>query len=348
MHILGFRECEDVEITAFCQRTKSKAESIGNEFHIPNVFTDYHDLLDFKELDAVSIVTPTYTHHTIALEAIDLGKHVLCDKPLAMDILEAEDMYNRAEKAGIHHMTGFEFRYVPAVMHMKNLIEAGYVGQILQVHVRGFGYHSLDPNTPLTWRHQIEKSPAGILSNIGIHEIDTIRWMIGEFKSVCGYIKTFVRERPLFNGSGIGKVTTEDECGFLAELQGGISAVIHSSGVASREHSVEIYGTKGALKYILERQTPNWILGSLFGSQDPHRAFEPIVLPLNLTRELKTSNMTLAFGNFLFANICRNFVRGIQSGKLIPPSFLDGLEAQRILATILRSAKERRWIDIAQ
>jgi predicted dehydrogenase len=333
-------------VSAFCQRDRNNADSVANEFNIPHVFTDYHDLLDLRELDAVSIATPTYTHHQICLDSVKMKKHVLCEKPLAMNTLEAQEMVSSAENAGITHMIGFEFRYIPAVRYMKQLIDQGYVGQAFQVHVRGFGYHRLDPEGSLRWEHRIEKAPAGILSAIGAHLIDTIRWIIGNFKSVCGSSRIFIQERPVLNTSKKGNVTTDDEFAFLAELKGGVQAVFHFSGVATREHSIEIYGNKGALKYILERESPRWILGKLFGTRDPHRKYKSIPIPTQFTNQLKTKDMMKAFGTFLYGNLCRDFVHGIRNKEQPVPNFHDGLEVQKILEAAIVSNKQRRWIPI--
>jgi predicted dehydrogenase len=302
--------------------------------------------LSLKELDAVSITAPTYLHHRIAVEAIGLGKNVLCEKPLGMDVSEAKDMLEKAEQKGIIHMTGFELRFIPAVTYMKQLIDEGYVGQVFQVHVRNFGNFKLDPSRPLTWREDRDMTPAGVMADLGVHQIDILRWIVGDFRSVCGQTKTFVEERRLPNGSGNGKVTTEDNAVFLAELRGGVQAVLHTSGLATWETSIEIYGSEGAISYTFERQTPNWILGRLSGTRDPDRNMKPIPIPIRLTDGLKAADMNVAFGQFLSANMCKLFAQGIRKREQPNPSFLDGLEAQRVLNALIDSARERRWIDI--
>lgn len=348
MHILGHQACENVEVVAFCQRTKSNAEAIAQEFHIPHIFTDYRDLLRLKELDAISITAPPYLHHRIATEAMALGKHVLCEKPLAMNVSEAEDMYEKAKKAGVVHMTGFEWRFVPALTYMKTLVDQGYLGRVFHVDTCWFGDHKVDPGVPLGWRHRIEMAAAGVMADMSVHQIDMLRWIIGDFMKVCGHTKIFTKERQLPDGSRKGEVTTEDAAAFLAELQGGVQAIVHTSGVAPKSGfiSVEIYGSKGVLLFKLDRKIPNWVLGTLAGAQAQDRIPQPIPIPTHLTEGLKTTDMNTALGQFLYAHISRRFVHGIREEKQPEPSFLEGLETQRVLEAVFKSVKEGRWIAL--
>jgi predicted dehydrogenase len=120
-HILAYR-ASGVEVAAFCQRSKEAAQSVTREFSIPHVFTDYRDLLALEGLDAVSIATPPNLHYPIAAEAVARGLHVLCEKPLALNVEEAETMLARAEAAKRTHMTAFNFRFIPALRRMKELL----------------------------------------------------------------------------------------------------------------------------------------------------------------------------------------------------------------------------------
>lgn len=347
-HILGYQMCEDVEVVAFCDIIKKVAEATTKEFNIKHVFVEYHDLINFKDLDAVSIATPTYTHHAIATEALAQGKHVLCEKPLAMDVSEAEDMCEKAEKEGLIHMTGFEWRDMPALTYMKELIDQGYLGQMFHVNASWMTGSQADPSLPLTWRHQIDKASMGAMGGQGVHVIDTLRWIIGDFERVCGDNKIFIKERPLPDGSGGGKVTSEDACAFLAELRGGVQAVLHFSRVAlkSRYYSMEIYGDNGMLHFKMDATTPNWALGMLRGAQKPDEAPQLISIPPCLTEGFRVNGGDLANYQFLLTPITRRFVQGIRENKQPEPSFRDGLEANRVVEAVYQSCKERQWISL--
>src|SRR4030095_8515278 len=136
-HLLAYRKTPGVEVTAFCQRTKSKADQMARDFRIPRVFTDYREMLAHSDLDAVSLTTPTNVHLDMAYDAFSRGVSVLCEKPLAMHKEEAAAMLKRAEEARLIHMTSFNFRFIPAFYRMKELMQEGYVGsRVLHVEAR--------------------------------------------------------------------------------------------------------------------------------------------------------------------------------------------------------------------
>lgn len=131
---------------------------------------------------------------------------------------------------------------------------------------------------------------------------------------------------------------------FLAELEGGVQAVVNISGVATRGQALEIYGSKGTLIYKRESQDLNWVLGTLSGTQKPDRIPSSITIPARLTEDLRTTDEKTALGQFLFANISRRFVQAIRENSQPQPNFWDGLEAQRVLEAVLKSASQERWI----
>lgn len=352
LHILGYQVNENAEVVAFCQRTKDKAETIAEEFNIPHIFTNYRDLLSLKELDAVSITAPPYLHHRMATDAIASGIHVLCEKPLAKNVSEAEDMYKRAERAGVVHMTAFPRRFFPALTYAKELLDQGYVGKVLHINTRMFSVYRLTPTKVTRWRHRIEMSGAGVMGDMGVHQIDVLRWIVGDFRKVCGHCKIFIKERPLPDGSGKEEITTEDSAAFLAELEGGVKAVTHISGVSfKRLYQIEIYGNKGML-YCSFDENPPYVLGNLLGTQKLDETPQPIPLPTRLTEKLRqlpgvAAERSIAVGRFIYgSHVIQRFVQGILESKQPEPSFREGLEAQKVLEAILKSSKEGRWIAL--
>jgi predicted dehydrogenase len=343
---MGYQVCENVEVVAFSQRTRDKAKTIAKEFNIPKIYTDYHELLNLSDIDAVSITTPPNLHHRMVLEAIAQGKHVFCEKPLAMNAKEAEEMYHKAENAELIHMIGFESRFIPAAAYMKQLIDQGYVGPVFQVHDRSFSNFRLDPKTPLSWIYQKEKAGVGMLGSTGVHRVDLVRWMCGEFRNVFGNTKIFIKKRPLLDGSGTGHVTTEDAAAILAELEGGIQVTLNISGVTTPDQTLEVYGNKGLLIYKRGKKGLKRITGTLWGTQSSDRLPKELPTPVHLTANLKTDDEQKAFGQFLFAHINRRFVQAIRENKQSTPNFLDGLKAQKVIDAILKSNDEELWINL--
>lgn len=349
-HLMAYRVCDNVEVAALCQRTRSAAEDLAKEFHIPQILTDYRELLALKGLDAVSIAAPTYLHKPIAIEAMNRGIHILCEKPLAMNKEEAAAMLLKAEEKKLAHMTAFNYRFVPAVRRMKELLEEGYVGGRIY-HVDGvwFGDKRVEPNASLGWRYRKEFAAVGVLGDVGVHLVDLVRWLVGDFKKVCGHAATFNRERQLPDGSGKGEVTVEDACAFVAELEGGVQASIHVSNAArsSNYHGIDIFGSDGMLRLIIDRRDSDWIIGKLWGARGADAAPHLLPIPERLTQGWNRSDANRAAGEFIFANLTRRFAHWIRTGEPAVPSFREGLEAQKVIDALLKSTAEECWVRLA-
>jgi predicted dehydrogenase len=348
-HILAFR-ASGVEVAAFCQRSKDAAAAMAREFAIPHVLTDYRDLLALEDLDAVSIATPPNLHCPIAVDAVARGLHVLCEKPLALNVEEAQTMLARAEAAKRAHMTAFNFRFIPALMRMKELLDENFLGErIFHVDATWFAEGRMAPEAPLGWRHQKAVAGFGVLGDTGVHLIDLVRWLIGDFARVAGQATTFHKQRRLPDGSGVGPVEVEDNCMFLAELSGGVQASLHVSGVArgSLYQGIRVFGSDGALAVTVGRKGADWVVGRLAAARGVNADFAPLEIPARLTQGLDTSDPKRVAGEFLFSNLTRRFAEAIRGGPAPVPSFREGLEAQRVVAAVLRSVDERKWISLA-
>jgi predicted dehydrogenase len=346
-HILAYR-ASGAEVAAFCQRSEAAAMKIAREFDIPNVLTDYRELLALDGLDAVSIAAPPHLHCPIAVEALARGLHVLCEKPLALSVKEAETMLGAAERAKRAHMTAFNFRFIPALRRMKELLDEGFVGaRIFHVDATWFAEGRMAPDTPLGWRHRKETAGFGVLGDTAVHLIDLVRWLAGDFKKVSGQAAIFHKERQL-PGGGTGMVDVEDSCMFLAELDHGIQASLHVSGVArgSLYQSIRIFGSEGALSLSVGRKAADWVVGKLAGARGANTDFAPIAIPERLTEGLNLSQPQRVAGEFLFAHLTRRFADAIRTGERAVPSFREGLEAQRVIDAVLRSIDERKWTDV--
>ena len=347
-HILAYRAA-GAEVAAFCQRSEAAAAKIAREFAVPSIFADYRDLLALEGLDAVSIATPPNLHAPIALEALAHGLHVLCEKPLALTVEEAETMLSRAEAAGRVHMTAFNFRFIPALRRMKELLDEGFVGErIFHVDATWFAEGRMAPETPLGWRHRKETAGFGVLGDTAVHLIDLVRWLAGDFTRVTAQAATFHKERRLLDGRGMGAVDVEDSCMFIGQLQGDIQVSLHVSGVArgSLYQSIRIFGSEGALAVSVGRRGADWVVGKLSGARGTNAQFEPIAIPERLTQGLNLADPGRVAGEFLFAHLTQRFAEAIRSGAAAVPSFREGLEAQKVIAAALRSIDEQKWVGI--
>jgi predicted dehydrogenase len=347
-HLLAYRATPGVEVSAFCQRTEASAERTAREFGIPNVFTDYREMLSQADLDAISLTTPTNVHLAMARDAIEHRISVLCEKPLAMNKEEAAAMLKRAEEAGVIHMTCFNFRFVPAFYRMQELMQEGYVGsRILHVDASWFTERRADPNVPFGWRDEKEAVGFGAMGDMGVHLVDLVRWIAGDFKRVCSRQAIFTKERALADGPGKRDVTVEDCAVFIGELTGGglVSFVANAAARGSAYQELRILGNDGMLRAVVDRARPDWMIGELWGAQGSGDT-RPVPIPETLTKRLIPADQRHAAREAIFANLTRLLAHGIRTGEQPSPSFRDGLEAQKVLDAVASSAQSGSWVSI--
>ena len=170
VQIPGFQS-EGFEVVAVCSRQRERAEEAAKNFGIPNTYTDYREMLSQPGLDAVSIVTPPNLHHEMTIAALEAGKHVLCEKPFAMDQQQAKEMWDKAQETKLTGMVTHEFRFAPARAYVKELLQQGYIGELLNVSITFFllsGRQQRPGHGPLEWRRQYSQG-GGELAGIGSH-----------------------------------------------------------------------------------------------------------------------------------------------------------------------------------
>jgi predicted dehydrogenase len=256
IHIPGFQLCPGVTLATACDSSLDGARSTANQYGIGKFTTNYHEVLQDPVIDAVVIATPNDLHKPISLEALAEGKHVLCEKPLGLNLTDCEEMVEVAQKAGKVNLVSFVYRFVPAMRYMKYLVDSGALGEIR--HFRAF-YLQRVPEVWLGWRSRQCQSGSGTLGDIGTHLIDFAHYLLGDIKSVSSWVKTFLPRRPVAGTDRYEDIDVDDAAGFLAEFVCGASGVFEASRLVpgrgcgrSEFQSVEINGSKGSLVYYLQ------------------------------------------------------------------------------------------------
>ncbi|MHA2301494.1 MAG: Gfo/Idh/MocA family protein, partial [Candidatus Thorarchaeota archaeon] len=246
-HLPALKSHPHVETVAICDVIRDRAEKMAEKYDIPLISTDYLEVIEDGDLDALFVVTPDDTHHAITMAALDAGLHVMCEKPLAHNAEQAKEMYEKAEEMKLKHMTYFSFRWSPHHRYLKELIDEGYVGRCFDCHItlftgsgRGGGY---------SWRYD-ENHGNGMLSEYGAHMTDQARWLIGNIAKVNAHLRMFL-DRPGFDGGDL--VPTNDSVlmgfefmnGAQGSLQVGSLALLGSRGWDQR---IIIHGDSGSLE----------------------------------------------------------------------------------------------------
>ncbi|WP_194819004.1 Gfo/Idh/MocA family protein [Nocardia sp. XZ_19_385] len=316
--------------------------------------SDWKLLLTRDDVDLIDICTPGDSHAEIAIAALEAGKHVLCEKPLANTVAEAESMAAAAERAarqGVRSMVGFSYRRVPALALARNLVAQGRIGTIRHVRAQYLQDWLADPQTPLSWRLDRQRAGSGALGDIGAHIIDATQFVTGEaLTGVSAMLDTFVTERPLPDGPGSGPVTVDDAALFLGRLSGGGLASFEASRVAAgRKNSLrlELNGTRGSLAFDLEAMNELWFHDH---TEEPETAGFRRILVTEPQHPYAGAWWPPGHGlgyDHTFANQVADLVIAIAAGKDPEPTFADGLAVQRVLAAVEASAAEQgRWTAI--
>lgn len=335
----AFRATPGADVIAICSAHREKAEAAAKEFGILHACTDYRELLKLEELDLVSIVTPPHLHHPMALAAIEAGVQVLLEKPMALDLAEAREIYQRAQAAGIIHLIDHELRFSPTRRKFKELVDQGFLGRLYHVALSQAAGRRADPKQPWDWWSDASKG-GGLLGAVGSHQIDQLRWWFGEIEEASGHLETFVRERPLAGTGGKTRlVETDDFCAFQVRLADGALATVQLSAVARQGQGwqrVEAYGSEGTL--ILDE-------GRLWGAQRDEKE----LVELTESDPLMSKVAGLSEGEFplAFAHFARAIIRSISEAKSPEgaATFYDGLRCQAVLDAIkLSQVEQGRWM----
>ncbi|NUO97205.1 MAG: Gfo/Idh/MocA family oxidoreductase [Nonomuraea sp.] len=321
--------------------------------------TDWKRLLDRDDVQIVDICTPGDSHAEIAVAALQAGKHVICEKPLANTVAEAEAMAAAAKEAaarGVRSMVAFNYRRVPAVALARRFVEEGRLGEIRHVRAQYLQDWIVDPEFPLVWRLQKDKAGSGALGDIGAHIIDAAEYVTGErLTGVSALTETFVKERPLAAGStglsagggtGTGAVTVDDAALFIGRLTGGGLASFEATRFATGRKNalrIEINGALGSLAFDFESMNELWFSGNGGGFErilvtEPGHPYVGAWWP---------PGHGLGYEH-AFVHETKDFLESIAAGTDPTPSFEDGLRVQRVLAAVEQSAADGSRFTIVE
>ncbi|MEW9871575.1 Gfo/Idh/MocA family protein [Arthrobacter sp. HS15c] len=355
------------EMAVVVGRNASATAAAARKWGWAESATDWRDVIARDDIDVVDIVTPGDSHAEIAIAALEAGKHVLCEKPLANTVAEAEAMAEAAERAaarGVRAMVGFTYRRVPAVTFLRDLIAEGAVGRISHVRASYRQDWLVDPEMPLAWRLQKEHAGSGALGDIGAHAIDLAQFVTGlNLQKVSGVIDTIVKERPLLDGaasgsglsgtagSGKGAVTVDDIAIFTGRFESGALASFEASRFATGRKNaleIEISGDKGALAFDLEDLNRVQFYDRTVPAD--RQGFRKIMVT---EAEHPYVSAWWPAGHMLgyehgFSHQVKDLVEGIVGNTDPHPTFADGLRVQRVLDAVERSsANDSAWTGVA-
>jgi predicted dehydrogenase len=351
----------DVEMAVLVGRDAGRTEAAAHKWGWAETSTDWRSVLERDDVDLIDIVTPGDTHVEIAIAALEAGKHVLCEKPLANSVEEAERMAEAAERAaerGVYAMVGFTYRRVPAATLARDLVAEGALGEIRQVRANYLQDWLVDADAPLTWRMKKELAGSGSLGDIGAHAIDLAQFITGQrLTTVSGMLETFVKQRPLLlESSGLsgtasgerGEVTVDDLALFTGRFDGGAVGSFEATRFSTGRKNafrIEVAGSEGAISFDLEDMNVLQVYDRTAPADRQGFTRVLVTEPEHpyMAQWWPTGHM-IGYEHG-FSHQVKDLAEAIAAGEQPTPSFADGLQVQRVLAAVERSASSgSAWI----
>lgn len=357
-----FPEALKPEMVAICGRNVSAVQAAADQLGWSESVTDWKELVNREDIDLIDINAPSDAHKEIAIAAAKAGKHIFCEKPLALTLADAREMLQAAEEAGVTHMVGFNYRFSPAVRLAKKLVESGRLGQIYHFRAWFLQDWIMDPQFPLVWRLQKEVAGSGSHGDLGAHLIDLAHYLVGDMQEVIGMSETFIKERPIASemtglsakgstGGPMGKVTVDDATLFMTRFENGALGSFEATRFAAGHRSTnsfEINGSLGSVKFDFERMNE---LEVYFTSDDEDVQGFRRVLATDPVHDYMEAwwppGHTIGFEH-TFTHEILELSTAISEGRQPVPNFEDGVKCQAVLEAVDKSIEERRWVQLSE
>ncbi len=338
-----------ITLKCVCDANEALARKGVEQAGFESSTTDYRALVERKDIDVVNICTPNRLHKDAAIAALQNGKHVYCEKPLAFDEAEAREIVAVADQSGMKHQITAEYRFIPAIMKAKELINADFVGRVF--HFRGLYLHAgyIDPKRPREWRLQKEVIGGGVLVDLGPHILDIMRYLVGEVEEVSVMMETFFKERPMpENPKKMGKVEVEDAITALMKMSNGALGFAEMSRVATGaedEMRFEIHGQNGALAFNLMQ--PNELLAFDARESKGVQGFKRIstVQKYPAPAMMPAPKFTMGWVRSHIAAIY-HFLDSVVHDRMPSPNFHDALKIHHLMESMYRSVEMKSWIKV--
>jgi predicted dehydrogenase len=340
-------------LQAVCARDTEKVKAFADQWGYASTETDWRKLVERKDIDAVDICTPNNLHKEIAIAAAANGKMILCEKPLAMNVAEGEEMCRAVEKAKVLNTVWYNYRRVPAVTYAKQLIDEGRLGRIFHYRANFLQDWTISADLPqggtALWRLDVAAAGSGVTGDLLAHCIDTALWLNGGITTVNAMTETFVKERKHTLTGKVEKVGIDDACAFLCRFGNGSLGLFESTRYARGHkalYTFEINGEHASIKWDLhDLHRLQW-----FDHKDegPLRAWRSIHITDSDHPYMKqwwVPGLQIGYEH-TFVHQVADFLEGVAKGESIGPTFRDALETQKVCDAVLNSAKGNSWQNV--
>ena len=342
-------------LKAACARSAAELKTFADTWGYESVESDWRKLIARDDIDAIDICVPNNLHKEISLAAAQAGKMILCEKPLAMNAAEGEEMCKAVEDAGVANMVWYNYRRVPAVTLAKNMIAAGKLGKIFHYRANFLQDWTIAEDVPqggnALWRLDVAAAGSGVTGDLLAHCIDTAIWLNGTIKNVSAMTETFVKER-MHNLTGkVEPVGIDDACAFLCHFDNESLGLFESTRYARGHkalYTLEINGEFGSIAWDLhdlhrlsyfdhndETSLRGWRSIHVTDHGGEHPYMDHWWVP----------GLQIGYEHS-FVHQVADFLKGLETGEAVSPTFRDALETQKVCDAVLTSARDRSWVNV--
>jgi predicted dehydrogenase len=352
LHTLAYRALPSLypsmprfELAAVCTRSKESAEAAAREGGFARSHTTLEALVADPAVTVIDCVLPNHAHKAAVVAALSSGKHIYCEKPLALSGTEARELAALAATSKGRLGMTFNYRFFPAIMRAKQLIEDGALGDVYSFQFEYFHTGYQDASRPLTWRMRKEASGGGALVDMGAHIIDLVRHLLGDFAELSATTKTWIPERPLSKGSSEkGKVTVDDAAWITARLACGATGTLVTSRFATGSADdlrFRIEGSKGALRFDL--MDANWLYHFDARRSGPELGWTRLETIQSYPGAAVPPARCIVGWERSHAENQYRFLLAVAEGREPSPSIADGLAANLVVDAAYKAAESGGW-----
>jgi predicted dehydrogenase len=341
VYLTGLSAHEEVELVAVCGRNRTRAEAIASKYQIAEVYTDYEEMIKRGKLDGIILAAPDDLHYPMTMAALQAGLHVLGEKPMGLNVRQAEEMLEAAERAGVKHMIEFSFRWMPHYRYLHQLVSEGYIGRAYHYYVHFFGDRALGQD--YEWRWDPTRS-LGVLGDYASHAMDMVMWLGGDITGITANLASF-NERVMPDGQTF--VSANESTVLILDLAHGGQGILHLSqmvhmGDSWREQHVTLNGQAGRLELEWKFAGANPVV--LRGVRQGEKEYQTLEVPNYYLQGVALGDF---FGPFAVQLAgARLFVDAILRDYMPTPNFHDGLKVQRLLDAVMESHATGKRVSI--
>lgn len=357
MYMPALKNFDGVEVVAVCDLDAQAAQKMADRNGVAKVFTDAHELIHSGLCEAVIVITSNDTHHEIVLDALRTGLHVMCEKPLALNAEQADEMARVAGETGRITYMPFTYRHMPSTRYLKHLIDTGYLGRLYHMQMRYYAGFAREEGGYL-WRFDKKHGGSGALADIGSHFLHLAEWLCGEVEAVCAQLSVYI-DRAATDPQGQPYEQADDSAMVMLRFKGGAQGLIHASAVAyertyeptyEREgysfdqvHEFDFHGSAGTLRQVIDWDYRQQITGDRPGQG----AEEVLTIPDEYWGDLRRDVVIETWQDVFRkeGRMVQEFVRAVATGEPVQPDFAEGARVQQLLDAAILSAAEGRWVE---